>query len=121
MRAGVIIHSPLRRPKQHSRQRSPRSGAAPRVLLVQRKLRLTALFLVILPLALFSVFIGLAPLTPDSHAWTNVAAFPEPSVAFAQLPLIFEPNIGQTDPRVRFLSRGLGYSLFLTPKEAVMV
>ena len=39
--------------------------------------------------------------------------------AFGQLPLSFEANRGQTDPQVRFLSRGPGYTLFLTPTEAV--
>jgi hypothetical protein len=33
--------------------------------------------------------------------------------------LTFEPNLGQTDARVQFLSRGSGYSLFLTSNEAV--
>jgi hypothetical protein len=31
----------------------------------------------------------------------------------------FEANQGQTDPRVKFLSRGAGYTLFLTDNEAV--
>jgi hypothetical protein len=35
-------------------------------------------------------------------------------------PLIFEENQGQTAREVRFLSRGLGYELFLTPREAVL-
>jgi hypothetical protein len=35
-------------------------------------------------------------------------------------PLYFEANQGQTDSRVRFLSRGSGYSLFLTPGEVVL-
>lgn len=35
-------------------------------------------------------------------------------------PLRFEPNRGQSDPRVRFLARGTGYGLFLTDEEAVM-
>jgi uncharacterized protein (TIGR03437 family) len=35
------------------------------------------------------------------------------------LPLSFEANQGQTDGQVRFLSRGDGYSLFLTSYEAV--
>lgn len=30
------------------------------------------------------------------------------------LPLSFEANRGQTDPAVKFLSRGDGYALFLT-------
>jgi len=37
-----------------------------------------------------------------------------------QTPLSFEANQGQTDKRVKFLSRGRGYSLFLTPMEAVL-
>ena len=39
---------------------------------------------------------------------------------YAQLPLQFEMNQGQTDSRVRFLSRGRGYTLFLTPTEALL-
>jgi hypothetical protein len=42
------------------------------------------------------------------------------SANFSRLPLSFEANQGQTDPRVRFLSRGEGYSLFLTDNEAVL-
>ena len=39
---------------------------------------------------------------------------------YGDLPLVFEANQGQTDPPVNFLSRGAGYSLFLTPNEAVL-
>ena len=39
---------------------------------------------------------------------------------YAKLPLFFEPNRGQTDSEVKFLSRGRGYTLFLTPSEAVL-
>ena len=39
---------------------------------------------------------------------------------YGKLPLSFEPNLGQTDGRVKFLSRGRGFSLFLTPTEAVL-
>src|SRR5690348_3723038 len=39
---------------------------------------------------------------------------------YGQLPLSFEPNEGQTDPQVDFISRGSGYTLFLTPREAVL-
>ncbi len=38
---------------------------------------------------------------------------------YGKLPLSFEANQGQTDPQVKFLSRGSGYSLFLTGDEAV--
>ncbi len=37
-----------------------------------------------------------------------------------QTPMSFEANQGQTDSRVRFLSRGSGYTLFLTSTEAVL-
>jgi hypothetical protein len=38
---------------------------------------------------------------------------------YGKLPLSFEANEGQTDARVKFLSRGSGYTLFLTSDEAV--
>jgi hypothetical protein len=40
--------------------------------------------------------------------------------AYGNLPMRFEENRGQTDPRVQFLARGAGYSLFLTSSEAVL-
>jgi uncharacterized protein (TIGR03437 family) len=43
------------------------------------------------------------------------------SAAVSQpLPFAFEPNQGQSHPQVRFLSRGQGYTLFLTGREAVL-
>ena len=39
--------------------------------------------------------------------------------ALIGLPLSFEANRGQTDPSVKFLSRGDGYALFLTADSAV--
>src|SRR6266566_5517405 len=39
---------------------------------------------------------------------------------YGKLPLSFEANQGQTDPRVKFLSRGSGYTLLLTGDEAVL-
>jgi Abnormal spindle-like microcephaly-assoc'd, ASPM-SPD-2-Hydin/Beta-propeller repeat len=41
--------------------------------------------------------------------------------AYGNLPLRFEANRGQADPRVRFLSRGSGSELFLADAEAVLV
>src|SRR6266568_21017 len=40
--------------------------------------------------------------------------------SYGKIPLSFEANQGQTDPRVKFLSRGSGYTLFLTSDEAVL-
>jgi hypothetical protein len=50
----------------------------------------------------------------------SAIAAPTPTSAYGQLPLSFEPNQGQTAPEVRFLSRGPGYQLYLTPHEAVL-
>jgi len=41
--------------------------------------------------------------------------------SYGKLPLSFEANQGQTHKDVRFLSRGPGYSLYLTAGEAVLV
>ena len=39
---------------------------------------------------------------------------------YRALPLDFESNQGQTDPRIKFLSRGVGYSLFFSDKDAIL-
>src|SRR5262245_30353939 len=39
---------------------------------------------------------------------------------YGKLPLLFEANRGQTDARVKYLARGDGYALFLTPNEAAL-
>jgi hypothetical protein len=41
-------------------------------------------------------------------------------VGYGNLPLSFEPNRGQTDPRVKFLSRAGSRTLWLTSDEAVL-
>ncbi|MEO6172426.1 MAG: SBBP repeat-containing protein, partial [Arenimonas sp.] len=38
---------------------------------------------------------------------------------YGNIPMSFEANEGQSDRQVKFISRGAGYSLFLTPTEAV--
>ena len=40
--------------------------------------------------------------------------------SYGRLPLSFEENQGQVDSQVEFLARGRGYTLFLTPTEAVL-
>ena len=47
-------------------------------------------------------------------------AMSKAKASMAKLPLSFEPNRGQTDPRVQFLSRGPGYTVFFTKDETVM-
>ena len=53
--------------------------------------------------------------TPDPAAHAQVRK------RYGNLPLSFEANHGQSDSTVKFLSRGSGYSLFLTSNEAVLV
>src|SRR5260370_24689717 len=38
--------------------------------------------------------------------------------SYGKLPLSFEENQGQTDPRVKFLARGKGYTVFLPDNES---
>ncbi len=40
--------------------------------------------------------------------------------AYRRSGLSFQQNEGQTDPQVRYLARGAGYALFLTPQQAVI-
>ena len=68
---------------------------------------------------------GSAGLTVDAqHLASNFSPSPEtpkPTLkTYRELPLIFEPNQGQTDPRVKFLAHGGVYGLFLTADSAVL-
>ncbi len=51
---------------------------------------------------------------------TPASAQMQAGEAYGKLPLSFEANQGQTDAEVKFLSRGRGYTLFLTATEAVL-
>jgi hypothetical protein len=53
-----------------------------------------------------------AEVTPAARARINAS--------FAALPLAFEANEGQTDPQVKYMARGNGYTLFLTSGDAVL-
>ena len=52
---------------------------------------------------------------------TDAQAQMKAAALYARMPLAFELNAGQTDPRVKALSRGSGYGLFLTADESVVV
>jgi hypothetical protein len=65
----------------------------------------------ILLLGVLSSLLG-SPLAPSVEAAGRVTQ--------AKLPFYFEPNHGQTDAAVLFRARGPGYTLFLTPTEAVL-
>ncbi|HWN10271.1 MAG TPA: FG-GAP-like repeat-containing protein [Pyrinomonadaceae bacterium] len=87
----------------------------------------TISFFFIVATALLSAFVGWFSVT---SAGTNSTQNPSASIAsknvsdnaasnYGKLPLSFARNEGQTERRVRFISRGFGYSLFLTADEAV--
>jgi hypothetical protein len=65
-----------------------------------------------------SLHSGKASIGPSGlvTAAANRSAF----TSIAKTPLSFEANQGQSDGRVKFLSRGRGYQLFLTNDEAVL-
>src|SRR5947209_847311 len=54
---------------------------------------------------------------PQTH--DTAAAQAQAREAFGKVSLTFEANEGQTDPRVNFLTRANGATVFLTPTEAV--
>ncbi len=51
---------------------------------------------------------------------TAAKAKPDAKSLLSQLPLIFEPNQGQADSSVKFVSRGAGYGLYLDETGAVL-
>src|SRR5712671_6150319 len=65
-------------------------------------------------LGVFTLLIGV---TVPASATTDARV----SESYGKLPLQFEANRGQTHKDVHFLSRGQGYSLYLTAGEAVLV
>jgi hypothetical protein len=56
---------------------------------------------------------------PAATTSPSPAAVTAARASFARLPLSFEENVGQTDGRVKYMSRGTGYNLFLTADQAV--
>src|ERR1700722_4912685 len=57
---------------------------------------------------------------PTQQARSGASAANQWIADYGRLPLAFEANAGQTDGRVKFLSRGNGYTVFLTEDEAVL-
>ena len=53
---------------------------------------------------------------PSSRPTSRMAS----SSLLARLPLVFEPNVGQSNQPVKFLARGRGYGLYLTSNQAVL-
>jgi hypothetical protein len=60
-------------------------------------------------------------LAAGGAAWASAGApAAAPLAARLDVPLAFEPNLGQTDGTVRFLARAPGYTAWLTPDEVVL-
>ncbi len=60
------------------------------------------------------------PPTTSVQGVTNASANARAIAMFRKAPMSFEANQEQTDKRVKFISRGPGYTLFLTAEGAVM-
>lgn len=88
-------------------------------------LRVRRTVLIIGIVCLLASFAGVVLVRAHKYDNSLATAAPAPDKAsvaeqFARLPLSFEINKGQIDERVKFLSHGPGYDLFLTANEAVL-
>ena len=64
--------------------------------------------------------VGTLPLRGDGRPFNGASKQAMVRQNFGNIPLSFEANAGQTDARVKFLSRGPGYTVFLTKNAAVL-
>jgi hypothetical protein len=80
-------------------------------------LSLVALSLLTLSAAAFP-HVGSAPTQPQRPS--SVTAKQPDLMRYGDLPLAFEPNRGQAGARIDFVSRGNGYTTFLTPTELAL-
>ncbi len=94
-----------------------------------RSLRLISLCTTLLSTMVLAQSTSVSLISPprvQKSAVENGLSQPDPAMQakvaenYGKLPLSFEANHGQTDGRVRFLSRTGGYTLFLTGDEAVL-
>ena len=67
-----------------------------------------------------SVAVGLLAVSTASIDRARGGSPAQAVAAYTGLPLSFEANQGQTDPRVRFLARGVRHTVFLTQQEVVV-
>jgi hypothetical protein len=74
-----------------------------------------------LPFFVLSAFLYSSAVSPSAVLEKQSSkAYPEVKIPYGQLPLSFEVNRGQTDSDVKFLSRGNGYTLFLSQTDAIL-
>ena len=75
----------------------------------------------VLGLVVASATVTAAAVTPDTKIGkTSAPSSTQAAETYGKLPLSFEANQGQAGSSVQFLSRGSGYSLFLTGNSAVL-
>jgi len=82
--------------------------------------KLIAILILLFPFILTSLAL---PQYSSEQAQTGASKIIKQQVleTYGKLPLSFEANRGQCDSQVKFLSRGRGYKLFLTPTEATLL
>src|ERR1043166_2095513 len=64
--------------------------------------------------------LAIVTLAPRLGVRTPIQRPTSSQLAYMQLPLTFEPNVGQSDAQVRYLAHGSGYTIFLTGAETVL-
>src|SRR5438128_3670927 len=87
-------------------------------------------FVLLLAIGVIAVGLGSNPALPHAPVSSSLLTFLAPAAnhmaavqsqtSLVRLPLIFEPNQGQTTPQVQFLAHGAGHGLFLTGDGAVL-
>jgi hypothetical protein len=87
--------------------------------ILSERLRLLAALALLVGVGLLAFRVALRVPLPSTRATTPMAKA-KVLAAYGKLPITFEQNQGQTDPKVKFLARGNGFTLFLTDGEAVL-
>ncbi|HKN60766.1 MAG TPA: choice-of-anchor D domain-containing protein, partial [Candidatus Acidoferrales bacterium] len=87
--------------------------------ILSERLRVLAALALLVGVGLLAFRVALHVPLPTTHPTTPLAKA-NVLAAYGKLPVSFEKNQGQTDPNVKFLARGNGFTLFLTDGEAVL-
>ena len=80
-----------------------------------------SLRLLVVTLLFFGSVLSIEATVPPASPAPAAISKPHIAATMMRMPLQFEANHGQVDAQVQFLTRGRGYTLFLTPTESVMV
>lgn len=94
-----------------------------------QKIWISAIVVLVIAVAAVGVLVGVSHLSSQNAVRKPATALSTPRSTSAQaervrasmsaLPLGFEANQGQTDPQVKYMARGNGYTVFLTANDAV--